>query len=510
MPTWRTAAPEPSSGWSTACSPRRTTASGGVDTGSTSPATRTRSASTPMRPTSSSAKGNGSIATTSSGPSTRTSRTTGSSPSSSPGTSCTTGGGRSASRPQMREALIATGYLRTARDLTHEDVGVIPQNFFGILHDTIEIVGTGLLGLTVNCARCHTHKFDPIPQEDYYRLMAVFTPAYNPRAGSRSSRPRRMPGIGDCPTSRPPSKRRSNGTTPSVDRRLEELRGRLSQLRRPAWIACSRPGCRPARIDPGGSQGGAAHAGRQAEPGPKVPGREVRDRLEREARGGRRELEPGGEGGGEKRSRSQITATEASRRKWGKIQALYDVGTPPRTHLLDPRQRAESGARSAARILASLVPVRRRGGGDVPRALRRDERAPAASLARWLTCPESPASALRGAGDGQPDLETPLRPGDRADTGQLRRTGATSDASRAARMAELRTRRQRLADQAVDQADDDVDGLSTGVASGHHGGTLHAGPRIDRSRRRATLVHAVATARSRRSSAMRSWPSAAI
>jgi mono/diheme cytochrome c family protein len=84
--------------------------------------------------------------------------------------------------PAIRETLIATGYLRTARDLTHEDVGVIPQNFYGIAHDTIEIVGTGLLGLTIHCARCHDHKFDPIPQEDYYRLMAIFTPAYNPRA----------------------------------------------------------------------------------------------------------------------------------------------------------------------------------------------------------------------------------------------------------------------------------------------------------------------------------------
>ncbi len=54
--------------------------------------------------------------------------------------------------PAMRQALIATGYLRTARDLTHEDVGVIPQNFHGIVNDTIEIVGTGLLGLTINCA----------------------------------------------------------------------------------------------------------------------------------------------------------------------------------------------------------------------------------------------------------------------------------------------------------------------------------------------------------------------
>ena len=77
---------------------------------------------------------------------------------------------------------MATGYLRTARDLTHEDVGVIPQNFYGIMHDTLEIVGTGLLGLTLNCARCHSHKFDPIPQEDYYRLMAILTPAYNPQA----------------------------------------------------------------------------------------------------------------------------------------------------------------------------------------------------------------------------------------------------------------------------------------------------------------------------------------
>ena len=83
--------------------------------------------------------------------------------------------------PAMREALIATGYLRTARDLTQEDVGVIPQNFFGILHDTLEITGTGLLGLTINCARCHDHKFDPITQDDYYRMMAIFTPAYNPR-----------------------------------------------------------------------------------------------------------------------------------------------------------------------------------------------------------------------------------------------------------------------------------------------------------------------------------------
>ncbi len=45
----------------------------------------------------------------------------------------------------------------------------------------MEIIGSSLLGLTLNCARCHNHKFDPITQEDYYRLMALFTPAYNPQ-----------------------------------------------------------------------------------------------------------------------------------------------------------------------------------------------------------------------------------------------------------------------------------------------------------------------------------------
>ncbi len=82
--------------------------------------------------------------------------------------------------PEILRRLIATGYLRTARDQTTEPVSNIPTNFYEVIHDTIEIVGKGLLGLTVNCARCHDHKFDPVLQEDYYRLMAIFTPAYNP------------------------------------------------------------------------------------------------------------------------------------------------------------------------------------------------------------------------------------------------------------------------------------------------------------------------------------------
>ncbi len=42
------------------------------------------------------------------------------------------------------------------------------------LEDTLSVVGQTFLGLTINCARCHSHKFDPIPHEEYYRIKSVF------------------------------------------------------------------------------------------------------------------------------------------------------------------------------------------------------------------------------------------------------------------------------------------------------------------------------------------------
>jgi hypothetical protein len=42
------------------------------------------------------------------------------------------------------------------------------------MEDMISVVGQTFLGLTINCARCHAHKFDPIPQEEYYRVKSVF------------------------------------------------------------------------------------------------------------------------------------------------------------------------------------------------------------------------------------------------------------------------------------------------------------------------------------------------
>src|SRR6185369_16355239 len=49
-----------------------------------------------------------------------------------------------------------------------------------IINDRIDVVTKGFLGLTVSCARCHDHKFDPIPQKDYYSLHGIFASCKEP------------------------------------------------------------------------------------------------------------------------------------------------------------------------------------------------------------------------------------------------------------------------------------------------------------------------------------------
>ena len=50
-----------------------------------------------------------------------------------------------------------------------------------IINDRIDVVARGFLGLTVTCARCHDHKFDPIPTQDYYSLHGIFASSFEPK-----------------------------------------------------------------------------------------------------------------------------------------------------------------------------------------------------------------------------------------------------------------------------------------------------------------------------------------
>jgi len=74
--------------------------------------------------------------------------------------------------PDDPDARIATGFNRHFPD--ESNAANIHQRRQELLNDITDTVGTALMGVTVGCARCHDHKFDPVLQRDYYRLQAFF------------------------------------------------------------------------------------------------------------------------------------------------------------------------------------------------------------------------------------------------------------------------------------------------------------------------------------------------
>ena len=80
--------------------------------------------------------------------------------------------------PEQIERLTATGFLRMPVDGTGSGANDDTARN-QTMADTIKLVSTSLLGLSVGCAQCHDHRYDPIPQKDYYALRAIFEPALN-------------------------------------------------------------------------------------------------------------------------------------------------------------------------------------------------------------------------------------------------------------------------------------------------------------------------------------------
>lgn len=78
--------------------------------------------------------------------------------------------------PQQIELLTATGFLTMAANGTGSGDDS-PNARNQTIADTIRIISTSLMGLSVGCAQCHDHRYDPISHTDYYRLRAVFDPA---------------------------------------------------------------------------------------------------------------------------------------------------------------------------------------------------------------------------------------------------------------------------------------------------------------------------------------------
>jgi len=126
--------------------------------------------------------------------------------------------------PELTDNLIATGFLRTAPDPTYP--GYIEQPEVNkVIADTVEIFSSSLLGLTIQCARCHDHKMDPVSQREYYQLWAFFNPSYDSKKWIVS--PHR-----NLPMATERKVARVDKSNQQADARIKQLQTSVNELKR--------------------------------------------------------------------------------------------------------------------------------------------------------------------------------------------------------------------------------------------------------------------------------------
>ncbi|MBI1786584.1 MAG: DUF1549 domain-containing protein, partial [Acidobacteria bacterium] len=285
---------------------------------------------------------------------------------------------------EMLDSLTATGYLRSVYDRTDADIVNLVGERYDVLFHLMEKVSTGLMGLTVGCARCHSHKFDPIPQRDYYRLMAVFMPAFNPMNWKQPKN--RF--LADVAKPEEESVTRHNQ---EIERSLDELRKQLARLRKPyeerlfesklaAIPEAIRADTRAALETPAGKRDDVQKfLASKFEKVLKVSPEEVERALKEDDKAAAAKLS------------AQIKTYEGYKRSFGKIQALWDIGAMPVARLLQRGAVESPGPKVQAGVLSVLAS----GGGDLvkPPDAMGETTGQRLALARWLASRDHPLTA---------------------------------------------------------------------------------------------------------------------
>jgi hypothetical protein len=287
-------------------------------------------------------------------------------------------------RPEILDPLIATGYLRTTPDWTHSVVEY-PNYRFDTLSRVVDNVSTGLLGLTMNCVRCHRHKFDPIPQEDYYRLMAVFATAFNPDDWLKPA-DRYLADVSL------PEKAEIDRHNATVETRTVEIAKELEELRAP-----HRKQLRAAKLEklPEVLRGDIEAAIAAPAANRNEVQRYLVEKFEAALSVSDQEL-ANSLSDIEKQIVSKLGAENAelpaSKRAFGRIQGLCDVGKPPDLHLLIRGDAATPGKIVEPGFPAVLCSAGHSGLKRPPET-RGDSSGRRLALAKWLTSPENPLTA---------------------------------------------------------------------------------------------------------------------
>ena len=293
-------------------------------------------------------------------------------------------GGAAECTPEIQELLTATGFLRPAADDTGAQELNTADVRHRVLYDNLQTFSTNVLGLTIQCAQCHSHKFDPISQADYYRLLAIFAPAYNVQNWKN-------------PTERfladvsPAEKLEIDGHNAEIDKQVGELNQQLAEVRKPvreklfegklaALPEAIRQDTRKAHETAADKRNdvqkylveklGAAVA---VKPG------DIAAALDEPARNAVAERE------------QKVASLSASKKSYGKIQAVWDVGPAPAVYLYRRGGYETPGAAVEPAFPAVLTDntakaVQPAAPGGATSGYR-------TALAHWLTRPDHPMTA---------------------------------------------------------------------------------------------------------------------
>lgn len=96
---------------------------------------------------------------------------------------------------ELADNLVATGFLRLGVDGTFANITNFVPDRLQVVADEIDVLSSSVMGLTMKCCRCHSHKFDPLPQRDYYRLIAIFKGAFDQNDWLKPERTSGAPGV---------------------------------------------------------------------------------------------------------------------------------------------------------------------------------------------------------------------------------------------------------------------------------------------------------------------------
>ncbi|MCC6369173.1 MAG: DUF1553 domain-containing protein [Bryobacterales bacterium] len=286
--------------------------------------------------------------------------------------------------PRMLELLTATGYMRNILDITEEDISNLPVERYEALFKLVEKVSTSTLGLTVGCARCHSHKFDPIPQRDYYRFLSLFTTSYNPTDWLQ-------PQNRHLYTVTKSEKEEIDRYNAQFDAPIAEGKKQLAAIRKPYE---TRLLDEKLKTLPESIRDDTRAALETAE--------DKRDEVQKYLAKKFASLKPKDEAvrklftdadkAAAEKVDAEIKALEGKKKKLEMVQALWDVGKPPLMRLLQRGSADAPGPKVTPGFLEVLCPP---GKTDATRPQETQGKSSGLRLAfaEWLTSPENPLAA---------------------------------------------------------------------------------------------------------------------